>query len=152
MISQSRLKKLIHYDPETGVFTWLPRDGANTFNSQFNEKFAGKTVGTVSTNGYLPTSIYKKQVTGHRLAYLYMERRLPKYIDHINGIRSDNAWKNLRECNQSGNISNVGKRTNNTSGYKGVRWNKLRGKWYVGIDGVKRWQDNNAECDKSYYA
>ena len=56
-----------------------------------------------------------------------------KDIDHINRIKSDNKWNNLRECNNSQNNANVGLKTSNTSGYKGVVWDKSRNKWRVQI-------------------
>ena len=50
-----------------------------------------------------------------------------KQIDHINLIKSDNRWVNLRLATPSQNKSNTGKRADNTSGFKGV--SKLGNKW-----------------------
>lgn len=54
-------------------------------------------------------------------------------IDHINRVRNDNRWSNLRECTQSQNSANTGVRVDNTSGYKGVVWLKKRYKWKAQI-------------------
>ncbi len=54
-------------------------------------------------------------------------------VDHINGNGLDNRRENLRFCNQSQNLSNVGKRSNNKSGYKGVTFESQTSKWRASI-------------------
>jgi len=51
----------------------------------------------------------------------------PQQIDHINGIRDDNRIANLRLATVAENSQNVGKQSNNKSGFKGVHWH-ARGK------------------------
>ena len=53
--------------------------------------------------------------------------------DHINQNKLDNRKENLRSCTMSQNLSNRTKQKNNTSGYKGVTWHKLGGKWQAQI-------------------
>lgn len=55
-------------------------------------------------------------------------------VDHRNGIRSDNSWSNLRLATQQQNQANSRRPKNNTSGFKGVFWNKQRGKWAAKIN------------------
>jgi hypothetical protein len=77
MITQERLKDLLHYDPETGFFS--RPNGTPT-----------SRVPTV--NGYVMIMIKGKRYYAHRLAFLYMIGRWPLYeVDHINRIRHDNT-------------------------------------------------------------
>ena len=55
------------------------------------------------------------------------------YTDHINGDKLDNRRVNLRVCSNSENLCNRGMTRNNTSGFKGVGWNKVAGKWMAQI-------------------
>lgn len=61
------------------------------------------------------------------------------YVDHINGNRFDNRKCNLRICTNQENNFNVAKQKTNTSGYKGVWYDKLRKKWVseIKINNIK---------------
>lgn len=56
-----------------------------------------------------------------------------KYVDHRNGNTFDNRRSNLRVCTNSQNLMNRGAPKNNTSGFKGVSFNKYTGKWVANI-------------------
>ena len=60
-------------------------------------------------------------------------------IDHKNGDRLDNRRSNLRACDYFQNSTNTRIRSDNTSGYKGVSWDKTRRKWraYFVLDGYQ---------------
>ena len=114
MLTQQRLKELLNYDPLTGEFTRAITTGYRGC------KKAGTQVGTIS-RGYCYLTIDNKIYAAHRAAWLYVYGILPtKNIDHIDGDASNNKIDNLRECNQSQNMQNIGKPSNNTSGYLGV--------------------------------
>ena len=122
-LTQARLKELLHYDPETGVFTWrVPRGKVK----------AGDTTGCPDTHGYLVVGVDRKLHRAHRLAFLYMTGGWPDAsadVDHINGDRSDNRWVNLRLASRTQNNFNSGLRRNNSSGKRGVHWNPTLQKW-----------------------
>ena len=126
MITQTRLKELLDYDPETGVFTWREYRQSSTG--------AGDIAGTTQHAGYILISIDNRRYYGHRLAHLWMEGYFPEYcIDHVNRNPSDNRWENLREVSHGCNMRNMKIPKNNTSGVKGVTWCKKKGKWQAQV-------------------
>tara|TARA_R110002153_G_scaffold14440_3_gene52387 strand:+ start:1928 stop:2500 length:573 start_codon:yes stop_codon:yes gene_type:complete len=122
MITQSRLKEVLAYDSESGVFIWKVSRG--------NIR-AGKVAGTTQKGtGYVRIAIDAGLHSAHRLAFLYMNGDFPEnHTDHINGIPDDNRWENLRPVTNAENHRNMAKYKNNRSGITGVCWNKRNGKW-----------------------
>lgn len=138
-MTQDELKARLHYDPETGVFTWKERADGYARSAYWNSAYAGKPAGCINKVGYLKLVINDKQYLGHRMAFLYMTGRMPEEVDHINGVRSDNRWANLRPANRSVNMKNLSRNSANTSGKTGICWDKNRGKWLAYINaGGKR--------------
>jgi hypothetical protein len=126
MLTQQLLKDLLHYDPDTGVFTNLVNRGKRAL--------IGDQAGYLHPTGYVKIVINRKLYRAHRLAWLYMYGVWPKdQLDHINRIRDDNRINNLREASNSENLQNMSLTSRNTSGYKGVSWNKRECKWYARI-------------------
>ncbi|EPZ0883773.1 hypothetical protein BL124_00003225 [Klebsiella pneumoniae] len=123
MISQSELKKLIHYNPETGIFTWI----VNGLNRR-----KGRGAGNVCPfHGYVRIGINRKLYKAQHLAYLYMTGEYAENVDHRNGIRHDNRWRNIRKCTIQQNNMNMPIRSDNKSGAPGVNWYEGRKKWRV---------------------
>jgi len=129
MITQSELKSRLHYNPMTGDFTWL-------IASSRAKK--GRCAGTLS-HGYISIGIDGCLYSAHRLVFLYMTGKQPENeVDHINHIRSDNRWVNLRLASRIDNNMNKSLRADNTSGTPGVAWQKSRRKWHakINVNGV----------------
>ena len=127
MLTQQRLKQLLRYDPETGLFWWVvPRRGVQMHRPAGRANAAG--------HGYCEIGVDGKLYRTHRLAFLYMEGELPDGdVDHIDRNRVNNSWANLRLASRSENCANTETRANNTSGHPGVVWDKTRGKWRAQI-------------------
>ncbi|MFP5516359.1 MAG: HNH endonuclease [Alphaproteobacteria bacterium] len=125
-LSHARLRELLNYDPETGVFTWKVTTG--------NRVRAGARAGSVTDKGYRLIQIDGVRYQEHRLAFLYMTGAVPALdIDHINRIGSDNRWVNLRPATKTQNQGNVGLLKTNTSGVRGVYWDAKRSKFHARI-------------------
>lgn len=121
-MNQKTLKNKLFYNPETGIFTWK--------NTKANRIKSGDVAGHKCLGHYVKINIAGKLYYAHRLAFLYMLGRLPaKEVDHINGNKHDNSWKNLRECTRTENFFNKAKTKANKSGYKGVSFDKSRKKF-----------------------
>lgn len=128
MLTAEKVRALIGYDPEAGLFTRLVVT-ASSVN-------VGDIAGDFDSHGYRRISVLNKRWQAHRLAWLIMTGEWPAdQIDHINGIRDDNRWCNLREVSHQMNQRNLAKYSNNSSGIVGVRWHSQRGKWVVEISG-----------------
>lgn len=131
-LSYELLRELLAYDPDTGIFTWKVDVARNVKAGSV----AGSTVGI----GYRNIRIYRLAYRAHRLAWLFMTGKWPiDMIDHINGVRDDNRFANLREATCEQNRRNSGKHAASGSGFKGVSWKEGRG-WraYIHVQGKQR--------------
>jgi len=127
MISRQRLTELLNYDPETGVFTHKTTRGSRAY--------PGSVAGRINSWGYRQIGVDGRYHMAHRLAWLYMYDEWPdKQIDHINGDPDDNRLANLRLVTQKQNMENQKLHANNSSGHRGVAWNKSNGKWVAYVN------------------
>ena len=125
MITYERLKELLHYSPDSGIFTWK----LSTARCIKPGDIAG-----CKSLGYIRIRIDGKIYQAHRLAWLYHYGEWPKYgLDHINRIKDDNRIENLRDVDQYENMRNTGNPSDNTSGIKGISWHKKANKWMARI-------------------
>lgn len=130
-LDQSELRRILSYDPKTGIFRWRPRADRDL---SWNHRFSGEEAGAVLPIGYRYINFNKKLRSAHRIAWLWMTGEWPDaQVDHINGDRADNRWANLRAATQKQNSANVGLRSTNTSGVKGVCWLAAKSRWRATI-------------------
>lgn len=121
------LRQLLHYDPETGVVTWL--------KSTTNSVKAGRPVGNINAGGYIELRVAGHRTYAHRIAWALAHGTWPNQIDHINGDRSDNRLCNLRHADFYTNARNRRRSQSvNKSGFKGVCFDKSRNKWIAQIE------------------
>jgi hypothetical protein len=120
-LTQERLKELLDYNPDTGVFTRKVRQSGNAKE--------GAIAGS-NTTGYIRIGVDGPEYAAHRLAFLWMEGYFPENeVDHIDRNPSNNRWNNLREVSHQCNVRNVGIRKDNTSGIPGVGWDSKGACW-----------------------
>jgi hypothetical protein len=125
-ITHARLKEVLHYDPETGIFTWL--------QATSDKIKPGDDAGGIGGPGYLYIGLDNISRPVHRWAWFYMTGAWPQnQVDHINCDKLDNRWSNLREATQAGNNRNRNLRRANTSGRRGVYWHAAAKKWAASI-------------------
>jgi len=125
-LTHARLLEKVHYNPDTGVFTRTPP----------NHK---RRIGRFDKNGYITIAVDRVKHQAHRLAWLYMTGSHPAdglLIDHINRVKDDNRWVNLREATPSQNCRNreYGSRNSEgcgASGTHGVYWDGRKKQWHV---------------------
>lgn len=124
-LTAERLREILDYNSETGVFIWKERlsQGSKT-----------RTVaGGVGVAGYSRIGIFGRRYTSHRLAWLHVYGEWPKFeVDHINGDRTDNRICNLRDVSRQINAQNrTATNPKNKSGFLGVTM--LRDQWRANI-------------------
>lgn len=145
MLTQEKLKQAYSYDPQTGIFIRL----------RSHNRPAGTEAGHVTDRGYICVHINGRSYRAHRLAWLYMTGAMPPSnmdIDHINGIRTDNRFANLRLATRSENIANSKKYKSNSTGFKGVFKDKNRWRVQMTVNGRKIGKGSYKTPEQAYEA
>jgi hypothetical protein len=128
-LTYERLVELVNYDPVSGIFTWKKVTNRSIVP---NTECKGSIVG-----GYKVIGIDGVKYYLARLAWMYMTKSFPEkglVIDHINGDKTDNSFKNLRSCSQQLNCMNRRKPSvRNKSGFLGVTFHKRCGLYQAQI-------------------
>lgn len=119
------LREYLDYSPETGELRWKVK---------LNRKVVvGGIAGSPNEKGYIYIRMNGKRYAAHRIAWALFHGAdpYPHLIDHKEGIENGNAINNLRLATNAENTLNCKKRRTNSSGHRGVRWQ--RGKWVARI-------------------
>jgi len=142
-LTQRELKRAYKYDPETGIFTKKANpDHAKRLKEIYgadSKRWCGEKIhfedgGFKRKNEYVYIWVNGRCYGAHRAAFLYMRGYLPENIvDHINRIRWDNRWINLREVSVSCNSRNRTINKNNKTGVMGVFYCKKSNRFIAGI-------------------
>lgn len=127
-LTAERLREVLHYDPETGIFTWIKPTGPAARK--------GSIAGRVGVKGYRRIGVYNCLVPAATLAWFYVRGQWPtNHLDHINACRDDNRLSNLRDVDNRTNQENKRRaKVTNSSGLLGVSRRKDRGSFVALIN------------------
>lgn len=120
MITQERLKELLHYDPDTGSFTRKIRRGP--------QAPTGPITNQIHPRGYIYIQLDGNKYQAHRLAWFYIHGELPTQLDHIDNDGTNNQISNLRPATPQQNQFNK-RRSSKHATPKGVHYDPERNKW-----------------------
>jgi len=125
-LTQQRLHEVLRYDPDTGEFRWRVRIRPNIQ--------AGDIAGTRMRSDWWAIHLGGHVYRAHQLAWFYMKGEWGRpVIDHRDGNPLNNRWNNLRLSTRSENCANRRRDITNTSGFKGVSFDRRRGNWIARI-------------------
>lgn len=130
-LTLERLKEALHYDPLTGIFHH--RESKTCVK-------AGDVAGSQSDGNYQRIYIDGVPYKAHYLAWFYMKGVWPtRFLDHEDTDKRNNRIANLREATRAQNGANIGLKSHNTSGFKGVSLWKKTGRWksQIQVEGKK---------------
>lgn len=120
----SEVKEIFNY--ENGNLIWIKKTGRKVV--------LGTVAGRPRSDGYCVVGVKKKVHRVHRIVWAWHHGVWPPFdIDHIDQNQSNNKIENLREATRSENNCNTGVRSDNTSGAKGIYFDKKLNKYRAQI-------------------
>lgn len=123
MFTAEELREWLHYDPDSGVFTWLQKASSRAMPGYKAGCHCKRT-------GYRLIGVMGVQCKASRLAWLYMTGEWPEdEIDHKNTVCSDDRWENLRPADRSQQLTNQKPRSDHLRGI----YQRKSGRWMAQI-------------------
>ena len=127
LLSWDDVDRLLTVDAKNGKIYWK--------TSPCRWIHIGDEAGSKTGIGYTQIVLHQQSYYRHRLIWFYIHKKWPEnFIDHINQVKGDDRIENLRLATKSHNMRNTKIGSRNTSGYKGVSWNKGRKMWSAEIN------------------
>jgi hypothetical protein len=126
-LTHEELRMRLQYDPTTGEFKRLSQRRGS--HARFENPCSLR-------DGYYRICVNGKVYSAHRLAWFYMTGAWPPLgteIDHIDRVKTNNAWSNLRLSTRQQNAANLSAKRSSRSGLKGVSWNAKRCRWQASV-------------------
>lgn len=110
-----RVREAFSYSPKTGELRWAATQKASRVKR-------GAIAGSLQNRGYWLIVLDGKKYLAHRLAWVHFYGEWPEnFLDHKNGVRTDNRIVNLRDVPQELNAQNQRRpQRNNKCGFLGV--------------------------------
>jgi len=125
-LTQQRVQELLEYDEHSGEFRWRVTKNPNIRK--------GEVAGCQARSEYWSIHIDGRNYRAHQLAWLYVKGEWGRpLIDHRDGNPLNNRWTNLRLATHTNNAANRPRLPRNTSGFKGVSFDRRRGAWAAQI-------------------
>lgn len=109
---KEKVLKLVGYSGNINDYEWYEHwkyPELYVCKEGFVKRF-GRVICSLENHGYLYTNLLGKSTPIHRIIVEYLENRElaeNEVIDHINGIKTDNSFTNLRVTDQKGNMNNI---------------------------------------------
>lgn len=127
MLTQERLKEVLYYNEDTGIFTKLAS------SSIYDHSTIGIIVGYIEKNGYRRIQIDGVRYSAHRLVFFYLYNKWPEHqVDHLDHNKDNNCLANLKEVTHLENQKNRSLNKNNKSGVSGVSFYQNKWKAFIG--------------------
>lgn len=136
-LTQAIAKELVEYFPESGKLFWRKRSDkffeAEWLAKRWNTRYSGaECFCSNHISGYKEGTILNQRLLSHRFIWFYMMGEWPNEIDHINRVRDDNRWENLRNVDRLTNAKNLSQRRDALLP-NGIFWDKWRNRYSVSI-------------------
>lgn len=140
-LTAERARKCFTYNPLTGALV----------------SRRGKQIGYLASGNYLRVSVDGANYAAHRVVWLLLNGTWPDgYIDHINGVRTDNRIANLRDVSRTENNQNQRRAHshNKSSGLLGASWHKRDKQWaaHISVNNKQKHLGNFATAEEAHAA